>query len=157
MVNANGKRMIGWGEIAPAELAPSTIVQNWKKDSSAVHAARGGKVILSPSAKLYLDQQYDTTTILGLHWAGYSSVKNSYDWDPATFIPGVTESAIIGVEAPLWAESLINVQDYEYMAFPRIIAAAEVGWTRARSWESFDRRLTAQSARLKALGVNRGP
>ena len=157
IVNANGKRMIGWGEIAPAQLTPSTIVQNWKKDSSAVHAARGGKVILSPGTKLYLDQQYDTTTILGLHWAGYSSVRNSYDWDPATFIPGVTESAILGVEAPLWSESLIKVQDFEYMAFPRIMAAAEVGWTRTRSWESFERRLSAQSERLKALGINRGP
>jgi hexosaminidase len=157
LVNANGKRMIGWGEIAPAQLAPSTIVQNWKKDSSAVHAARGGKVILSPGTRLYLDQQYDTTTILGLHWAGYSSVRNSYDWDPAAFIPGVTESAILGVEAPLWSESLIKVQDFEYMAFPRVIAAAEVGWTRVRNWETFERRLAAQSVRLKALGVNRGP
>ena len=157
MVNANGKRMIGWGEIAPAQLAPSTIVQNWKKDSAFVHVARGGKVILSPATKVYLDHQYDTTTTLGLHWAGYNSVRNAYDWDPATFIPGVAESAIVGVEAPLWSETVIKVQDFEYLAFPRIIAAAEVGWTRARSWESFERRLAAQAARLKALGVNRGP
>jgi hexosaminidase len=114
-------------------------------------------VILSPGTRLYLDQQYDTTTILGLHWAGYSSVRNSYDWDPAAFIPGVTESAILGVEAPLWSESLIKVQDFEYMAFPRVIAAAEVGWTRVRNWETFERRLAGQSVRLKALGVNRGP
>jgi hexosaminidase len=157
IVNANGKRMIGWGEIAPAQLDPSTIVQNWKKDSSAVHAARGGKVILSPATKIYLDQQYDTTTILGLHWAAYSPVRNAYDWEPATFIPGVAESAILGVEGPLWSESLVKVQDFEYMAFPRIIAAAEVGWTRSRNWESFERRLAIQSVRLKALGVNRGP
>ena len=157
IVHANGKRMIGWGEIAPAELAPSTIVQNWKKDSSAVHAARGGKVIMSPATKLYLDQQYDTTTILGLHWAGYTSLRTTYDWDPATFIPGVNESSIIGVEAPLWAETVIKVQDYEYLAFPRIIAAAELGWSRQLNWENFERRLAVQSARLKALGVNRGP
>ena len=157
IVTANGKRMIGWGEIAPAQLTTSAIVQNWKKDSSAVHAARGGKVILSPATKIYLDQQYDTTTILGLHWAAYSSVRNAYDWEPATFIPGVGESAILGIEAPLWSESLIKVEDFEYMAFPRVIAAAELGWTRTRSWESFERRLSAQSTRLKALGVNRGP
>jgi hexosaminidase len=157
IVTANGKRMIGWGEIAPAKLAQSTIVQNWKKDSSAVHAARGGKVILSPATKIYLDQQYDTTIILGLHWAGYNSVRTSYDWDPATFIPGVTDPSILGVEAPLWSETLIKVQDFEYLAFPRIIAAAEVGWTRSRDWDSFERRLGNQSARLKALGVNRGP
>jgi hexosaminidase len=157
IVSSNGKRMIGWGEIAPAQLAPSTIVQNWKKDSSAVHAARGGKVILSPGTKLYLDQQYDTTTILGLHWAGYNSVRTAYDWDPGTFIPGVPEQAILGVEAPLWSETVIKIQDYEYLAFPRVMAAAEVGWTRAGNWDSFERRLANQSVRLKALGVNRGP
>jgi hexosaminidase len=157
IVTANGKRMIGWGEISPAQLSAMTIVQHWKKDSSAVHAARGGKVILSPAAKIYLDQQYDSTTILGLHWAGYSSIKNSYDWDPAAYIPGVGEPAILGIEAPLWAESVIKVEDYEYLAFPRVIAAAELGWTRSRDWESFERRLASQSKRLKALGINRGP
>ena len=157
IVTANGKRMIGWGEIAPAQLTPATIVQNWKKDSAAVHTARGGKVILSPATKLYIDQQYDTTTILGLHWAGYNSLRTVYDWDPATFLAGVTESSVLGIEAPLWSETVIKVQDFEYMAFPRVIAAAEVAWTRARSWESFERRLAAQSTRLKALGVNRGP
>lgn len=157
IVRANGKRMIGWGEIAPAQLSPGTIVQNWKRDSSALHVARGGKVILSPATKLYLDQQYDTTTILGLHWAGYNSVKTVYDWDPATFIAGVTEPSILGIEAPLWSETLVKVEDFEYMAFPRVIAAAEVAWTRARNWESFEQRLAAQSSRLKALGVNRGP
>jgi hexosaminidase len=157
IVTANGKRMIGWGEIAPAQLTPATIVQNWKRDSSLVHALRGGKVILSPATKLYVDQQYDTTTILGLHWAGYNSLKTVYDWEPAEFLAGVTETSILGIEAPLWSESLVKIQDFEYMAFPRVIAAAEIGWTRTRSWESFERRLTAQSSRLKALGVNRGP
>ena len=156
IVNANGKRMIGWGEIAPANLSPATVVQNWKKDSSFVHAARGGRVILSPGSKVYLDQQYDTTTILGLHWAGYNSLRTSYDWDPASFISGVGESAILGVEAPLWSETLIKRADFEYMAFPRLIAVAEVGWTAqaAREWESFKWRLDTQSARLKALGIN---
>ena len=156
IVNANGKRMIGWGEIAPANLSPATTVQHWKKDSSFVHAARGGKVILSPSAKLYLDMQYDTTTTLGLHWAAYVPVESSYDWDPATFLSGVADTSIIGVEAPLWAESLIKVEDYEYMAFPRIIGVAEIGWTRQRNWDGFARRLQLQDERLKALGINAG-
>ncbi|HEX6575261.1 MAG TPA: family 20 glycosylhydrolase [Gemmatimonadaceae bacterium] len=156
IVNANGKRMIGWGEIAPAQLSPQTIVQNWKKDSSFVHAARGGKVIVSASSKLYLDMQYDTTTALGLHWAGYNTTRTAYDWEPATFIPGVQEASIIGVEAPLWAETVIKVEDYEYLAFPRIIAAAELGWTRHRDWEGFNRRLQLHDERLKALGINAG-
>src|SRR5512141_1311001 len=158
IVNANGKRMIGWGEISPASISASTIVQNWKKDSSFVHAARGGRVILSPSSRVYLDQQYDTTTMLGLHWAGYNSVRTSYDWNPANFLPGVPDSAVLGVEAPLWSETLIKVQDFEYMAFPRLIAVAEIGWTAqaSRQWEDFESRLRLQATRLKALGVHGG-
>ncbi|HVF40775.1 MAG TPA: beta-N-acetylhexosaminidase [Gemmatimonadaceae bacterium] len=157
MVNANGKQMIGWGEIAPANLSATTVIQNWKKDSSAIHAARGGKVILSPATKVYLDQKYDTTTVLGLNWANYNSVRISYDWDPATFIAGVPETAVLGVEAPLWSETLIKSEDFEYMAFPRLLAVAEIGWTLGprRQWEDFNRRLQLQSARLDALGVNR--
>ncbi|HXV15376.1 MAG TPA: beta-N-acetylhexosaminidase [Gemmatimonadaceae bacterium] len=156
IVNANGKRMIGWGEISPANISTSTIVQNWKKDSSFVHAARGGRVILSPATRVYLDQQYDTTTILGLHWAAYSSIRNSYDWDPSTFLPAVPATAVLGVEAPLWSETLIKVEDFEFMAFPRLIAVSEIGWTAqpSRNWEDFSRRLGIQSARLRALGIN---
>ncbi|MDO8501453.1 MAG: beta-N-acetylhexosaminidase [Gemmatimonadaceae bacterium] len=156
IVNANGKQMIGWGEIAPAQLSPTTVVQNWKKDSSAVHAARGGKVILSPGIKVYLDQKYDSSTILGLNWAGFNSVRTAYDWNPATFIPGVPESAVLGVEAPLWSETLVKSEDFEFMAFPRLIAVAEVGWTQAGliEWDGFRRRLEMQTGRLNALGIN---
>ncbi len=157
IVGSHGKRMIGWGEIAPANLSPSTIVQHWKKDSSFVHAARGGKVIMSPSSKVYLDMKYDSATVLGLRWAGLVSIRTAYDWDPATFFPGVGADAVLGVEAPLWSETLLKVQDFEYLAFPRLIAVAEVGWTRpaAMGWDGFSRRLDLQSSRLDALGVNR--
>jgi hexosaminidase len=156
VVNANGKRMIGWGEISPAALLPNTIVQNWKKDSSFLHAARGGKVIMSPSAKAYLDMKYDSTTILGLNWAGFVEVRTAYDWDPATFIPGVTESSILGVEGPLWSETLMKREDYEFMAFPRLIALAEIGWSKnsSRSWEDFSSRLAAHAKRQAAMGIN---
>jgi hexosaminidase len=155
IVRAHGKEMIGWGEIAPANLVPTTIVQNWKTDSSAIHVARGGKVILSPGKRLYLDMKYDSSTVLGLRWAGLIDLQTAYDWDPATYLSGVPESAILGVEAPLWAETVVTRTDYEYMAFPRLVAVAEVGWTsQARRWADFRLRLGAQGARLAALGVN---
>jgi len=156
IVTANGKQMIGWGEISPANLSPSTIVQHWRRDSSALHVARGGKVILSPGPKTYLDMKYDSTTVLGLRWAGLIEVRDAYSWDPGTLLPEVPESAVLGVEAPLWAETLVKPQDYEYMAFPRLAALAEVGWSpsSSRDWETFRLRLADQGPRLTALGVN---
>jgi hexosaminidase len=156
IVNANGKQMIGWGEIAPAKLSPTTVVQSWVRDSSVLHAARGGKIIMSPGSHLYIDMKYDSTTVLGLRWAGVHPPRDVYDWDPAAYTPGVGEQAILGVEAPLWAETIVKLQDYEYMAFPRMIGVAELGWTAQakRNWDDFSHRLMLQTPRLIALGIN---
>jgi hexosaminidase len=148
--------MIGWGEIATARLTPSSIVQSWVDDSAQVHVARGGSVIISTSSRLYIDMKYDKSTVTGLQWAGLIGVRQVYDWDPATSRPGVPERAILGLEAPLWAETVTKLSDYEYLAFPRLIALAEVGWSpeRERNWKQFRQRLGAHGPRLQALGVN---
>jgi hexosaminidase len=100
--------------------------------------------------------KYDSTTILGLRWAALIEVKDSYDWNPASLIPVVSESALLGVEAPLWSETLVKLEDYEFLAFPRLAAIAEVAWSpqSARDWETFRLRLAEQGPRLSALGVN---
>ncbi len=156
IVLTHGKRLVGWSEIAPARLDPGTIVQHWIPDSAALHVARGGKVILSPSSKTYFDMKYDTATALGLDWAGLIGIREAYDWEPATWLKGVPPQAILGVEAPLWSETLDSMHEVEYMAFPRLAALAEVGWSPAagRSWEEFRVRLGAQAPRWTALGVH---
>lgn len=162
IVRAHGKRMIGWGEIAPASLDASSVVQHWRysgttsRDSSFLHAARGGTIIASPGSKVYLDMKYDSTTVLGLRWAGLIGIRDAYDWEPATLLPGVTERSLLGVEAPIWAETLDKRSDYEYMAFPRLLAVAEVGWSAParRSWDDFRLRLAEHGPRLQAMGVN---
>lgn len=157
IVTKAGARMVGWGEIATVPtLSPSTIIQHWNPDSVVLHAARGGKIIMSPGPHAYLDMQYDSTSPLGLHWAGRLSLRTVYDWDPGTIVPGVGEQSVLGVEGPLWAETLVRRTDYEYLDFPRIIALAEVGWSAQgrRSWEDFRKRMAEQGARLAAVGVN---
>ena len=158
IVNSKGKTMVGWADIAPASLTTGTVVQHWSTDSVQVHARRGGKVIMSPGPKAYLDMKYDSTTILGLKWAGFITPQVAYDWDPATYRVGVPESAILGVEAPLWSETVVRPEDFEFMAFPRAIVFAEVGWTSQaqRDWSEFNTRLQIGRTRLTALGVNAG-
>ncbi len=156
IVASHGKRMIGWSEVAEANLPPSAIVQSWIPDSSRVAVARGSKVILSPSSRAYFDMKYDSTTALGLDWAGRVDLHQAYAWDPASQIEGVPEPAILGVEAPLWAETIGTVSDIEYLLFPRLPALAEMGWTAQsrRDWEDFRARLFGHLPRWKALGVN---
>ena len=156
IVNSHKKQVVGWDEIAPTELWPSTIVQHWRPDGAPTAAVnQGAKILMSLANRTYLDMKYDDNTPIGLNWAANIEVKDAYDWDPATIVKGIPESALIGVEAPIWTETLGSMRDVEYMAFPRLLAVAEIGWSpAARNWEDFRTRLAAHGSRLSALGVN---
>jgi len=156
IVQSHGKQMVGWDEIAPAALLPSTIVQHWRPDGAPTAAvSKGAKVIMSVANRAYLDMKYDNSTPIGLNWAANIEVKDAYGWDPATIVKGIPESALLGVEAPIWTETLGNIRDVEYMAFPRLLAIAEIAWSpEVSNWEEFRGRLAAHGPRLSALGVN---
>jgi hexosaminidase len=156
IVKAHGKQMIGWEEISKTKLLPTTIAQAWASDAVTNAASQGSRVIFSPANKAYLDMQYDSSTPLGLSWAGYVSVADSYEWDPTTTLRGIPESQILGIEGPLWSETLRTIQDIEYMAFPRLCGLAEMAWSpiMGRNWNEYRLRLSAQGERLAAMGVN---
>jgi hexosaminidase len=156
IVTKYGKTMIGWEEISQARLNPTTLTHMWKSDSAAAAVAMGSKLILSPANKVYLDMQYTPATALGLHWAAYVEMRDAYDWDPATYMKGVGEKDIFGIEAPMWSETLRNISAVEYLAIPRLPAVAELAWTpqAARSWESFRTRIVTHERRWNYLGIN---
>jgi hexosaminidase len=117
---------------------------------------QGNQVIMSPAFKAYLDMKYTPDTHLGLNWAGYIEVRDAYEWDPATVAEGIGEEHILGVEAPLWTETIQTRADIDWMTFPRMIGYAEIGWSPAegRNWEEYRVRLGRHGPRLTALGVN---
>jgi hexosaminidase len=156
IVNKYGKKMIGWEEITQARLAPGTIAQQWKSDSVTAALQQGTKLIMSPAKKVYIDMKYNRSTELGLNWAAFIEVRDSYDWDPATYMAGVTEANIVGVEAPLWSETVRNITAAQYLIMPRLPSIAEVAWTAqaGRNWENFRGRLATHAPRWNYLGVN---
>ncbi|MCL7454587.1 MAG: beta-N-acetylhexosaminidase [Anaerolineae bacterium] len=156
IVQAHGKQMVGWEEIAQADLSPTSIVQHWHSELAQRAAQQGVKVIMSPASRTYLDMKYDESTPLGLSWAGNISIQAAYQWDPATQVDGVTEGDVLGVEAPLWSETLEILDDIEFMAFPRLAGYAEIGWSPpdGRNWDEYRVRLGAHGPRLAAMGVN---
>jgi hexosaminidase len=161
IVRAHGKKMVGWHEIARADLAPDEVVQYWGNPyvpaaATLTRAAvkKGAKVVLSPSDRVYLDMKYDRSTRLGLSWAGFVDVHRAYDWDPATLIEGVSEGDVLGVEAPLWGETITDIRDAEFMSFPRLAGVAEIGWSPAgRSWDEYRVRLAAHGEMWDAMRV----
>jgi hexosaminidase len=157
IVVKNGKQIIGWDDISIGTLKPNTTAQYWANAENAKNAvSQGAKLIISPAAKAYLDMQYDKNTKLGLHWAAYIEVDSAYNWDPARLVPGITRENILGVEAPLWAETITNMDEIEYMVFPRLPGYAEIGWTEPlqRNWDEYKLRLAEHGARFKAMGID---
>ncbi|WP_323138381.1 beta-N-acetylhexosaminidase [Streptomyces sp. NBC_01571] len=163
LVAKYGKKVIGWHQLTGATPAKGAIAQYWGLDDTSAaekeqvaQAARNGTgVVLSPADRIYLDMKYTQDTPLGQDWAGLVEVKRAYDWDPGTYLPGAPASAIRGVEAPLWTETLVTGADIDYMAFPRLPGVAELGWSPASThdWDTYKVRLAAQGPRWEALGI----
>jgi N-acetyl-beta-hexosaminidase len=156
LVARYGKHVIGWDEVARAQLLPTTVVQHWDGAGASTAARRGAQVIMSPADHAYLDQKYNASTRLGLSWAGYVSVERAYRWDPVNVLPGVGPRNVLGVEAPLWTETITNRADMDYMFFPRLIGIAEIGWSPrgGRNWKEYRVRLGAQGDRLNEIGID---
>ncbi|MBS1905556.1 MAG: beta-N-acetylhexosaminidase [Actinobacteria bacterium] len=163
---ATGKTPLAWHEAGAVEDLPAGMIgQYWgsaePQDDHAAHARRfverGGALILSPSDRAYLDMKPRPDHPRGLAWAGIVPLRTSYDWDPETLLDGVPASAILGIEAPLWTESVTTIAEADSLAFPRIAAQAEIGWSAQngseRSWESFRARVARLIPAWEASGI----
>jgi hypothetical protein len=107
------------------------------------------------TAKMSLGPLWWTPTVEGL--LNYEYFRDNREaLDEAAMLGGAPESAMVVVEAPLWTETVTNIRDVEFLAFPRVAEVAEIGWSPAasRRWEEFRGRLGAQAPRWSALGVN---
>jgi hexosaminidase len=156
IIHSYGKQMIGWDEISKANLSVTSIAQHWANKIILNAVTQRAKVIMSPASKVYLDMKYDTSTTLGLNWAGYIEVMDAYNWDPAIYFNGITEGNIVGVEAPLWTETILNRNDLEFMVFPRMPGYAEIGWSPStgRNWDEYKERLAEHGLRWEQMGLN---
>jgi len=159
IVMKHNKRMIGWDEIGQADIHSSSISQFWRHTDYAQNAIKKGmKVIMSPAKKAYLDMQYDTLSKHGLHWAAYIPTDTAYNWNPETY-EGIPLENILGVEAPLWSETISDIDELEYLAFPRAIGYSELSWTpkENRNWEDYKVRLANQAPFLDRMDVKYYP
>ncbi len=159
IVQKHGKRMIGWDEVATAKVDSTSISQFWASKENAQEAVdKGMKIIMSPAKKAYLDMQYDTLSKHGLHWAAYIPTDTAYIWTPEEY-EGIPLENILGIEAPLWSETISTIDELEYLAFPRAIGYAELSWTSKenRDWENYKIRLAKQAPFLDRMNVKYYP
>jgi len=156
-LSAHNRRLIGWDEILEGGLAPRATVMSWRGTSGGIQAARAGHdVIMCPTSHCYFDYWQGDPGVEPVGRGHRITPEVVYSFEPVPDALSDKEARhILGAQANVWTEYLIDPDLVEYMTFPRITALAEVVWTpkEKRSWESFKSRLHHHFARLSALGV----
>jgi hexosaminidase len=156
-----GRRLIGWDEILEGGLAPGATVMSWRGMEGGIAAAKAGHdVVMSPTTNAYLDyaQSQDPGELPNI--GGNLPLETVYAFEPIPAALTPQEAAhILGAQANIWTEYIPSPGHVEYMAFPRLIALAEVAWTapERKSYADFLARLETHEERLQQLGVNFKP
>ncbi|MET4083757.1 hexosaminidase [Pedobacter sp. UYP30] len=134
-VNSKGKKIIGWDEILEGGLAADATVMSWRGEEGGIAAAKQKHdVIMTPEKFVYLDYYQSLNPNEPIAAGGYTNLKKVYDYEPVPAILNTEEQAYIkGVQANVWSEYLDSDKKAEYMIFPRIIALAEIAWSRKES------------------------
>ncbi len=155
-INSKGHQIIGWDEILQGGLAPNAKVMSWLGEEGGIKAAQQHhEVVMAPYPKYYLDYWQADPESEPLAMGGPTTLRTMYEYNP---VPEVLTSEerryIIGVEGCVWTEYMPTPARVEYMAWPRMCAIAEAGWTRAdKDWNRFTRSLELHLGRLDRLGV----
>ncbi|MVM34487.1 family 20 glycosylhydrolase [Spirosoma sp. HMF4905] len=157
-LNTKGRSIIGWDEILEGGLAPNATVMSWRGTAGGIAAAQQKhNVIMSPNGTCYLDYYQGNPATEPLAIGGYLPLDQVYAYEPMpTELSAADQKYITGVQGNIWTEYLPTPESVEYMAFPRAIALAEIGWMQAgpHNFEDFAQRLKNHLPKLDAIPVN---
>ena len=158
IVNAHGKKIIGWDEILEGGIAPGATIMSWENEKGGITAAgHNHEVIMCPQKWLYLDHYQGSEKVEPVALKGLVTLKDVYSYNPvpAKIQPNY-QNYIIGAQANIWSEYLYTPDKVEYIAYPRLLAFAEVSWTikKNKDFGNFIYRLNNQYPRLDYHHVN---
>lgn len=151
-VISRGRRVIGWDEIMQGGLHEDATVMCWRDVKYGIEAAsQGNDVIMTPTDYLYLDKYQNANQLEPEAMFGYVPLEKVCSFR----LPD--SKRIIGVQANLWSEYIVEDAHYEYMLYPRAFAVAQLGWS---SWDSghspFDEDYREKVKVLSAVFRNNG-
>jgi len=112
---------------------------------------------MAPTSHTYFDYYQGSPEEEPLAIGVYLPLKKVYQYDPIPkAITPEKAKHVLGVQGQLWGEYISTPKHLEYMAYPRAIALAEVGWSprRLKDYEKFIVRLRHHLKRLEAMGIN---
>jgi hexosaminidase len=160
-INSHGKRMLGWEEVTHGDkVSKDTVVYAWINEEAALECVKSGfDVVMQPSKYTYFDIVQDfSPEELGVDWAGTLPLEQAYRYEPLSDLKSddPLREHILGVQCALWSEVVLNQDRIEHMFFPRVLATAEVSWSKPehKNWTDFCARLQGQKAYFKRNKIN---
>lgn len=152
-LNSKGKKIIGWDEILEGGVTPTAVVMSWRGPEGGIEAARkGNHTIMTPSNYLYLNfyqtldhEKYGEPLNIG----GRVPMEKTYSFDPFNQLTDGQKQYITGIQACVWTEYIDNIDKAQFMALPRLGAAAEIAWSEKKT--SYDKFLSRMEASMKNL------
>ena len=156
IIEAKGKKLIGWDEILEGGLAPNAAVMSWQSVKGGIEAAKMGHyVVMTPNQNVYIDlPQGDISVEPEALTYGTVRLKSAYNFEP---VPDSIDSKyILGGQANLWTEKVYTMKHGQYMTYPRAWALADVYWSpkEKRDWNGFVKRMESYMQRADIAGIN---
>ena len=153
-----GRRLVGWDEILEGGLARGAAVMSWRGEEGGITAAKAGHdVVMAPQKPTYLDHSQTELPVEPPGIGGHNSLEDVYAYQPVPKELSADEAKhVLGAQGQIWTEYMPDPKRVEYMAWPRLIALAEVLWSpgETRNWPDFQERLAMHLERLAILDVN---
>jgi hexosaminidase len=157
IINAHGRKMVGWDEILQGGLSQNATVMSWRGMQGGIAAAKQGHdAILTPNRPLYFNYRQSEATDEPAGRDPVNSLADVYNFkaQPAE-LTAAEQTHILGVQGSIWTEYILTEDRVQHMLFPRAAALAEMAWSPAaqRNYMDFLRRLPADLRRAEDAGV----
>lgn len=138
-----GKKLAGWDEVSHGGgIDPDgVLLMAWQKPEVTRELIdQGYQVICTPGQHYYLDMaQASGWQEPGASWAGVSTPESAYGYEASDGLSASGPGALVGVQACIWCEHMVDNSVFNHMVFPRLYAVAEAGWTHPenKNWPRF--------------------
>lgn len=152
VINARGRKMMGWDEILEGNPTKTSIVMAWTSPKAGIKSAQlQHQTIICPISNLYFSNPgYNRLR-------GVASVARVYNFEPvADVLTPEERQNIIGAQGCIWTEWTKDSVKMEWQMMPRIAALSELQWTEPgkKNLDCFLKRLRHQLDIYTLKGYN---
>ncbi|MGI9138245.1 MAG: beta-N-acetylhexosaminidase, partial [Sediminibacterium sp.] len=153
IINSKGKKLMGWDEILEGGLPGNAAVMSWRGMQGGIEAAnQKHQVVMTPNDFAYIDFYQGEVTAEGKVYKGLR-MKKTYEFEPLP--KDIDPKYILGGQANLWSEQVLNLRSAQYMTWPRSMSIAETLWSpkEKKNWKNFSEKVQKQFDILDALNI----